>query len=288
MTEDYTLWYLGTWCAVAVDCLGDSIIASAPDTFGTRSVNDACACPEDRRIYTGSGGWTAWSVNMDKPGEVRALHEQIPVSNVMHFINIPRAHKAYWTVDDPHEHLFVIDTRTSTLVDSLWLSGWISGMCLDHTGNFVYCAVEFSPVVEVIDARVDSIVANVDLPPMEAAETNPLVLNRATGRIYEAQTDVYTSGNEIPVIRDSIVSGVQELTRTSPSRFVGPTVVRRGSPIRVSTRAELWDVAGRRAAALKVGLNNIEWLAPGVYFVREEPQAPSCKPQAVRKIVVTR
>ena len=161
-------------------------------------------------------------------------------------------------------------------------------MCLDHTGNYVYCAAMFDTLVLVIDARVDSVVARVGLPPMEAGEKNPLVLNRATNRIYEAQTGEGGFSLVIPVIRDSMLAGVHELMRTSPSRFVGPTVVRRGTPMRVTSACALWDATGRRAAVLLLGPNDISHLAPGVYFVREEPQAPSRKPQAVRKIVVTR
>jgi len=36
------------------------------------------------------------------------------------------------------------------------------------------------------------------------------------------------------------------------------------------------------------GPNDLSRLAAGVYFVREEPQAASLKPQAIRKVVVTR
>jgi hypothetical protein len=34
------------------------------------------------------------------------------------------------------------------------------------------------------------------------------------------------------------------------------------------------------------GPNDVRALAPGVYFVREEPQATSLKPQAVRKVLL--
>jgi len=52
-------------------------------------------------------------------------------------------------------------------------------------------------------------------------------------------------------------------------------------------RAELLDAAGRKVAELHAGANDVSRLAPGVYFVREEPQAASSKPQAVRKVVLT-
>jgi hypothetical protein len=50
----------------------------------------------------------------------------------------------------------------------------------------------------------------------------------------------------------------------------------------------LLDISGRKVMNLTPGANDVRALAPGVYFVREEPQATSLKPQAVRKIVLTR
>jgi hypothetical protein len=52
--------------------------------------------------------------------------------------------------------------------------------------------------------------------------------------------------------------------------------------------ASLLGISGRKVVDLKPGANDVRALAPGVYFVREEPQASSIKPQAVRKVVVTR
>jgi YVTN family beta-propeller protein len=288
--EDNTLWLLSVWSVAVVDCLGDSIVYAAPDTLG--SINDACACPEDRRIYTGGEGNTVRSVNMDKPEEVDTLHERIPESGQMRFLDIPGAHKAYWSYAYPSHwpgssHIFAIDTRTNTLVDSFWVGQMISDMCLDHTGSFVYCAALTDSALLVIDARVDSVVATVRLPPSMAAKKNSLVLNRATNRIYVAQYDEYRYGDVIPVIRDSMLIGVTELKPSSPSRCVGPTVVNRGTPMRVCATSELWDATGRRAAILTSGPNDISRLAPGVYFVRG-PETEDGRPgPAVRKVVLT-
>ncbi|MBN2465063.1 M20/M25/M40 family metallo-hydrolase [candidate division WOR-3 bacterium] len=53
-------------------------------------------------------------------------------------------------------------------------------------------------------------------------------------------------------------------------------------------RLSLLDISGRSVLSLLPGANDVRGLAPGVYFVREEPQAASLKPQAIRKVVVTR
>lgn len=52
--------------------------------------------------------------------------------------------------------------------------------------------------------------------------------------------------------------------------------------------ASLLDVSGRRVMDLRPGANDVSRLAPGVYFVREEPQVASRKPHVVRKVVVAR
>ena len=52
--------------------------------------------------------------------------------------------------------------------------------------------------------------------------------------------------------------------------------------------ASLLDVSGRKVLDLHPGANDARRLAPGVYFVREEPQATGLEPQAVRKVVLTR
>jgi hypothetical protein len=47
-------------------------------------------------------------------------------------------------------------------------------------------------------------------------------------------------------------------------------------------KAVLLDISGRKVLDLRLGANDVSWLAPGVYFVRE------AEAQAVRKVVVAR
>ncbi len=70
-----------------------------------------------------------------------------------------------------------------------------------------------------------------------------------------------------------------------------PTIVRGVlrlplSPFTMHT--SLFDMTGRAVMSLVPGPNDVSRLAPGVYFVREEPQASSRKPQAVHKVVIQR
>ena len=53
-------------------------------------------------------------------------------------------------------------------------------------------------------------------------------------------------------------------------------------------RVELLDVGGRKVLDLRTGPNDVRTLAPGVYFIREEPQAATRRQQAARKVVITR
>ena len=72
----------------------------------------------------------------------------------------------------------------------------------------------------------------------------------------------------------------------------GPSIVRGAlflpdSPL--TTSSSLISIDGRKVTDLRPGTNDISGIAPGVYFVREaQTQAASSKPQAVRKIVISR
>ena len=56
--------------------------------------------------------------------------------------------------------------------------------------------------------------------------------------------------------------------------------------VKRSASSVLLDISGRKVLVLHAGANDVSALAPGVYFVIEEPQASSRKPQAVRKIII--
>jgi hypothetical protein len=61
-----------------------------------------------------------------------------------------------------------------------------------------------------------------------------------------------------------------------------------GSRQNTACRAELLDVSGREVRDLHPGANDVRALAPGVYFIREEPQAAGINLQAVLKVILTR
>ena len=281
--EDNRLWLLNVAHVVVIDCLTDSVVADAIDNLG--SIDDACACPEDRKIFSGWGDGPSWIIDMDNPVHVETL--QTVWDDGMRFCYVPNAHKVYWCANygDPypgHSVFRVIDSRTNAITATFGAQRQVSGMCLDHTGGYVYCTGYEDSVLLVIDTRADSVAATVRLPSLP---TGPPVLNSQTNRIYAAQ---YRVSNDIPVIRDSMLIGLEELRSGTRPLSICPTLASRSVPLRSTTPAQLFDATGRRVAALRRGLNDISRLAPGIYFVHEEPQAAGRKPQAVRKVVVAR
>ena len=274
--EDNRLWFLGVRHVIAIDCVGDSIVADAIDNLG--SIDDACACPQDRKIYTDH----RQVIDMDNP-----THVESTAAWGNRFLYDPRASKLYVSGNYGSRSLFhVFDARGDTELAAFYGPCKTSGMCLDHTGNYIYCAGYEDSMMFVIDTRADSVVAAFRVSTTAAAR-DPLAVNRRTNRIYEAQY-FNQAGRGIPVVRDSMLIGLEELKSETRSASIYPTLVSSSAPLHSTTPAGFFDACGRRVAVLRSGLNDISRLAPGVYFVRQELQAASRKPQAVRKVVVTR
>jgi hypothetical protein len=85
--------------------------------------------------------------------------------------------------------------------------------------------------------------------------------------------------------------GIAEMTNDEVQMTKFPTVVRHVLFLPISQftlQYSLFDMAGRSVMSLRSGANDVRGLAPGVYFVREGPQAASLKPQAIRKVVLTK
>ena len=161
--------------------------------------------------------------------------------------------------------LTVIDGDTVVATVS---TGAVDVLCCDPENNKVYCTSFLSGKVVVVDCAADSVVKTltVGLGP------RGLAWNPAQNRVYVANSYDWT----ISVLRDS-GGGVEEMAngawRMAQSR---PTVLSRVSGVGRLASSVVFDAMGRRVQNPK----------PGVYFLREEPQAPSLKPQAVTKVVI--
>jgi hypothetical protein len=106
-------------------------------------------------------------------------------------------------------------------------------------------------------------------------------------------TTVFTDASYRSFKIDSVLGGVSG-SRPEPGTAArpAPTVIRGVLYVPEASShkpqaASLLDASGRKVLDLHPGANDVRALAPGVYFVREKPQATSPKPQAVRKIVLT-
>jgi hypothetical protein len=76
-------------------------------------------------------------------------------------------------------------------------------------------------------------------------------------------------------------------TKDDPTVFRGVLLLQATGEGR-AVKGELLNVSGRKVLDLHPGANDVRALAPGVYFVREEPQAASLKSHAVLKVILTR
>ncbi|HTW92928.1 MAG TPA: YncE family protein [bacterium] len=191
------------------------------------------------------------------------------------------------------DSVLTIDTHGDTAVGRLGVGFMQAQGCLDHSGRYVlnpdpandYYQNPDSNSLIIYDTQSDSVAAIYgDLPV-----PNSVTPNQKLHRIYVGCQDVMLVYPDAP-------PGVQETqnAKVRPTKC-GPTVVRGvlvldavDSRQHAAQRADLLNVGGRKVMDLRPGANDVRALAPGVYFVREEPQAASSRPQAVRKVVVAR
>jgi YVTN family beta-propeller protein len=260
-----------------IDCLHDSIVEDT--TTSGSNFWDACYSPTDRRVYTAQNrGLYVFDV------DTRLPIDSLPVpdglwSRTIHYA--ARARKVYWLCQNQWspDSVFAVDVRTDSIISRFTVPSMSCLVCDDRTGDYVYFV---SDTLVVLDTRTDSAVLRVPLP---LSYTESFIRNSKTNRLYA----VGVGDSVIQVIYDSvIVAGVQAgpVSLAQPAR--ARTLLCRSEPLRSTTAGVLFDASGRKVAVLQPGSNDISSLMPGVYFVREEPQAASSKPQAVRKLVVAR
>ncbi len=148
--------------------------------------------------------------------------------------------------------------RTSSTGELLWQGAYggrraEEGFCVTQTRDSGYVATGWTASFGAGGA--DVYVVKVKEPPVGVAE----------------QPTAYASR---PAPNATIVRGVLSLPQASG--------VKRGAS------SVLLDISGCKVLDLVHGTNDVSQLAPGVYFVREEPQAASPELRAVWKVVVTR
>jgi hypothetical protein len=94
---------------------------------------------------------------------------------------------------------------------------------------------------------------------------------------------------DIILIKYGEPNAVNERPPTGAARLSLPvqTVVRTTLTIEDPRLTILSDITGRSVAGLHLGANDVSRLAPGVYFVCEDPESSRHRSLAVRKVVLT-
>jgi YVTN family beta-propeller protein len=184
-------------------------------------------------------------------------------------------------------NLWVLDGATNRL-DSIWLGDPI-GAChvfYDSVSNHIYCA---SNRVYVVDCASGTVLDTFPQTMLTYDWQDAFAFDPPSSRVFGLD---YCK-SQVFVIHDTSTVGVAEPVQHAGVRPVMPTFVHgklelpEDAAIPCGSPIALVDITGRKVADLRPGPNDVRTLAPGVYFVREEPQAVNSKPQAVRKVIIT-
>ncbi|MBM3331870.1 hypothetical protein FJY68_08480 [candidate division WOR-3 bacterium] len=286
LTPEFDLLWLVSggprYCVI--DCNSDSIVKDA--TCWGANAGSVSYSPAARRVYAAQYmGLCVFDVDTRLP--IDSIPSPMRDSYYTWSRQVycaSRAGKVYWTIivirgyPPGVDSVFAVDARGDSVGSSFAVPGLSTSVCDDRTGDFVYFASQY---LLVVDVRTDSVISGVYLPHEYASS---LVPNRKTNRFYIAGGSY---DDAIHVVYDSVVfAGVQEKPAVPARVARAQTLLSRGAPLRATAQADLYDASGRRAAALLPGPNDISHLPPGVYFVREEPQATHLKPEDVHKLVI--
>jgi DNA-binding beta-propeller fold protein YncE len=189
------------------------------------------------------------------------------------------ARKLYWFVGDS---ALAIDATSDTVTTRVTTTELYDGPCLDHTGNYLFCASY--DTLSVYDMRSDSLVA---VYPQLQSPLLRITSSPEQHRIYLGCPDVILVYPDVPPGVEETPSADMRATKSGPTVVRGVLFLPEAANHRPKA-ACLMDISGRNVLDLKPGANDVRTLAPGVYFIRG-PKTEDGRPNtAVRKIVVTR
>jgi YVTN family beta-propeller protein len=172
----------------------------------------------------------------------------------------------------------VIDGQTNSVITTISAGSAPYALCWNSINNKVYCANNFSASVSVIDGANNSVLTTIPVGDYPCA----FCWNSTQNRVYVANGDT----NYISVIRDSIISGIEENHQPlATDRFlleVFPNPAKSLSIIHYSSHTEnklsllLYDISGRLVKILvneqkeqgNYSINlNTKTLSAGIYFL---------------------
>jgi len=167
----------------------------------------------------------------------------------------------------------ILDCSTDSIIEVIDITGTPWGLAGTDAGAHVYLGTADPDAVTIYDGASRSVVTTI---PIEGRPTG-FAWNPAHGRVYVADP----SGSRVLVICDTATVGVAGPEAT-PVRRPEATICRGGLPLSGRASGLLFSTAGRRAAELHPGPNNISALAPGVYFLRRDGERDASRLVLVR------
>jgi DNA-binding beta-propeller fold protein YncE len=280
------LFYIYNDRMALIDCRNDSVLV---DTALSGTISAVAYTAVGEKIYT-VHGFGIDVLSSRTLSLLATVDWPYPYSNTFLACSDSTS-KLYWFKSlyaGQPDSVVVIDTRGDSIVARMEAGFRQNQACLDHTGRYLFCPDE-SCNVNIYDTQSDSLAgAYENLPTCASLMPNP------------EQHSIYAVCGDVILVYTDAPPGVEEGRPQAPTCKPQASVVRgvlymprdmteTGSAVsdRVP-RPALLDIIGRKVVDLLPGPNDISHLSPGIYFVREEPQASSPEPQAVRKVVVTR
>ena len=175
-----------------------------------------------------------------------------------------------YSANQVDDNVTVIDCATESIVDTVAVGETPQALFYNPLNDKVFCANYDGHAVTVIDGATDTVLRTIGV----GGNPSAFCLNPVQNRVYVANG----SNSTISVLRDSM-SGVEESPKPQASGSKPwPTILSGASGVKRLASCVVFDAMGRRVTNARAG----------VYFVLEEPQASSHKPQAVRKVIVQR
>jgi YVTN family beta-propeller protein len=170
----------------------------------------------------------------------------------------------------------VIDGTSDSVIATITVGGWPYALFYNSMNKKVYCANSTSDNVTIIDGASDSVITTI----MVGGGPSAFAWNPIQNRTYVANYWSFT----VSVIRDSIISGIEETTNPNTIALMqeiypnpAKGVIRVRVPLSVK-EIKIFDVSGKLikeiASPPKADRNDSETrivlkgINPGIYFLR--------------------
>jgi len=273
------LFYLYGHHMALIDCRNDSVLV---DTTYTGTIDSVAYTAVGEKIYL-VHGFGLEVLSSRTLSLLATVDWDYPYTNTFLACSDTTS-KLYWFKSwypgEP-DSVLVIDTRSDAIVARMAAGFAQYQGCWDYSGRFLFCPDE-SCSIYIYDTQSDSVAAVYEnLPTCAIVMPNP------------EQRSIYAMCSDVILVYPDAPPGVEQTPNAEVRTAIPmPTVVRDilflpEATGRKPQAAGLMDVSGRKVMDLEPGANDVRALAPGVYFVREEPQASGRRSEPVRKVVLT-